>query len=284
MDNQKLRHSPVRRAAELPARARRRAGALHRVDRHGRVGPRAPGAAQAHGFVREQKKPSASVVLSLHRGRSSTTARSAPSSTWSPRSVPELDAKSVTVVDQRGNLLSAANAGARGLDAQPAEVRAADRAGLHPPHRSHPAADRRRQQRARPGHGRHRLLATEAHRREVQAQPGSDAAPRSAASRSSESSQPGGTAPPGGVPGALSNQPPVNATAPITALRRPLRARPRRRGAGAAAAAATPSSTTKSTRRCACASATGNVKRLSAAVVVNYHSVVDAQGKPTRRR
>ncbi|MFZ3117506.1 MAG: flagellar basal-body MS-ring/collar protein FliF, partial [Variovorax sp.] len=67
-------------------------------------------------FVREQKKPSASVVLTLHRGRSIDEGAVSAIVHMVSSSVPELDPKSVTVVDQRGNLLSAANAGARGLD------------------------------------------------------------------------------------------------------------------------------------------------------------------------
>ena len=35
-------------------------------------------------FVRDQQKPTASVLLNLHPDRSSTRPRSAPSSTWSP--------------------------------------------------------------------------------------------------------------------------------------------------------------------------------------------------------
>src|SRR5687768_6382625 len=67
-------------------------------------------------FVRDQKKPSASVVLSLHRGRSIDEGQVSAIVHLISSSVPELSAKSITVVDQRGNLLSAANAGARGLD------------------------------------------------------------------------------------------------------------------------------------------------------------------------
>ena len=123
-------------------------------------------------FVRDQKKPSASVVLTLHRGRSIDEGQVSAIVHMISSSVPELDAKSVTVVDQRGNLLSAANSRRARPGREPAQVRAGDRAGLHPPHRDHPAAHRRREQRARPGRGRHRFLGGRAHRREVQPQPG----------------------------------------------------------------------------------------------------------------
>ena len=67
-------------------------------------------------FVREQKTPSASVVLTLHRGRSIDEGQVSAIVHLISSSVPELSAKSITVVDQAGNLLSAANSGARGLD------------------------------------------------------------------------------------------------------------------------------------------------------------------------
>jgi flagellar M-ring protein FliF len=83
------------------------------------------------------------------------------------------------------------------------------------------------------------------------------------------------------VPGAASNQPPVPATAPVTGAAAPLQTA----GGGTAAGA--------STRREAATrfevdktvtvtkNAAGNVKRLSAAVVVNHRSVTDAKGKTT---
>jgi flagellar M-ring protein FliF len=67
-------------------------------------------------FVRDQQKPSASVILTLHRGRSIDEGQVSAMVHLVSSSVPELNAKSITVVDQSGNLLSAANAGSRGLD------------------------------------------------------------------------------------------------------------------------------------------------------------------------
>jgi flagellar M-ring protein FliF len=64
-------------------------------------------------FVRDQKKPSASVVLTLHRGRTIDEGQISAIVHLISSSVPELSAKSITVVDQAGNLLSAANAGAQ---------------------------------------------------------------------------------------------------------------------------------------------------------------------------
>jgi flagellar M-ring protein FliF len=83
---------------------------------------------------------------------------------------------------------------------------------------------------------------------------------------------------PSGVPGAASNQPPLPATAPINAASAPLQA-----GAGGALGASARrdavtnyevDKTVRVTRN-----ATGNVKRLNAAVVVNHRVVTAANGK-----
>lgn len=165
-------------------------------------------------FVREQKKPSASVVLTLHRGRSIDEGAVSAIVHMVSSSVPELDPKSVTVVDQRGNLLSAANAGARGLDVSQLKYTQEIEQGYI----------RRIEAILQP------ILGTGNVRAQVAAdidfsvvehtdekyRPNTD--PANAAMRSqqsSESSQLGGT-PPGGVPGALSNQPPTAPNAPIT--------------------------------------------------------------------
>jgi flagellar M-ring protein FliF len=58
-------------------------------------------------FVKEQQKPSASVVLTLHGGRLLDEAQVSAIVHLISSSVPEMAAKSVTVVDQSGTLLSA---------------------------------------------------------------------------------------------------------------------------------------------------------------------------------
>ena len=165
-------------------------------------------------FVREQKKPSASVVLTLHRGRSIDEGAVSAIVHMVSSSVPELDPKSVTVVDQRGNLLSAANSGARGLDVSQLKYTQEIEQGYI----------RRIEAILQP------ILGTGNVRAQVAAdidfsvvehtdekyRPNTD--PANAAMRSqqsSESNQLGGTAA-GGVPGALSNQPPTAPNAPIT--------------------------------------------------------------------
>ena len=62
-------------------------------------------------FVKEQQKPSASVVLSLQGGRLLDSAQVSAIIHLISSSVPELSAKNVTVVDQNGTLLSASHEG-----------------------------------------------------------------------------------------------------------------------------------------------------------------------------
>ena len=59
-----------------------------------------------NGFFREQQKPSASVMLTLHPGRTLDRAQSAAIVHLVSSSVPELNPKAVSVLDQRGTLLS----------------------------------------------------------------------------------------------------------------------------------------------------------------------------------
>ncbi len=246
-------------------------------------------------FVREQKKPSASVVLTLQRGRSIDEGQVSAIVHMISSSVPELDPKSVTVVDQRGNLLSAANSGARGLDVSQLKYAQEIEQGYI----------RRIEAILQPIVGAQNVRAQVAADIDFSVMEHTDEKyhpnqePGKAAMRSqqsSESLQQGGT-PPGGVPGALSNQPPVNPAAPITNPPRP--GTPGAPGAPAApgaagsvttsSAAAGPSSSRKdvttnyeldrSIRHVQ--QGAGGIKRLSVAVVVNYKDVPDAAGKST---
>jgi len=257
-------------------------------------------------FVREQKKPSASVVLTLQRGRSIDEGQVSAIVHMISSSVPELDPKSVTVVDQRGNLLSAANGGARGLDvSQLKYVQEIEQGYI-----------RRIEAILRPIVGASNVRAQVAadidfsvmehtdEKYKPNQEPGK-AAMRS--QQSSESNQLGGT-PPGGVPGALSNQPPGTPSAPITTAPRPgtpgaPAAAPGTPGAaGAAGAASTAavatssaSSGPSSTRRDVTTNyeldrsirhvqqGAGGIKRLSVAVVVNYKDATDGAGKSSPR-
>jgi flagellar M-ring protein FliF len=109
-------------------------------------------------------------------------------------------------------------------------------------------------------------------------------APQAIRSQQSNESQSGGSgasgAPATGVPGALANQPPVPAQAPINGASAPLQA-----ATGGSAGGATRrdnvinyelDKTVRVTRQ-----ATGQVKRLSTAVVLNHRTKTDAKGKTT---
>jgi flagellar M-ring protein FliF len=90
----------------------------------------------------------------------------------------------------------------------------------------------------------------------------------------------GAGATPAGVPGAASNQPPVPASAPINGAAQTLTAA---NGGGQGGTGRRDSTTNyeidKTVR--VTRNATGTVKRINAAVVVNHRAVVDAKGKST---
>ena len=247
-------------------------------------------------FVREQKKPSASVVLTLQRGRSIDEGQVSAIVHMISSSVPDLDPKSVTVVDQRGNLLSAANSGARGLDvSQLKYVQEIEQGYI-----------RRIEAILQPIVGASNVRAQVAadidfsvmehtdEKYKPNQEPGK-AAMRS--QQSSESNQQGGT-PPGGVPGALSNQPPGTPSAPISTAPKPGTpgAPPAAPGAASAAPATTSvASGPSNTRRDVTTNyeldrsirhvqqGAGGIKRLSVAVVVNYKDATDGAGRSSPR-
>jgi flagellar M-ring protein FliF len=237
-------------------------------------------------FVRDQKKPSASVVLSLHRGRSIDEGQISAIVHLISSSVPELSAKSITVVDQAGNLLSAANAGTRGLDVSQLKYTQEIEQGYI----------RRIEAILQPIMGTSNVHAQVAAEIDFSVIENTDEKyrpnqePGSAAIRSQQSSESSqqGVNPPGGVPGALSNQPPINPVAPI--INTP-QAQPKPGTPEAEANAAAPRSGTarkdgtinyeldRSIRHVQ--QGAGGVKRLSVAVVVNYRPAAGAQGKRT---
>ena len=236
-------------------------------------------------FVREQKKPSASVVLTLHRGRTIDEGQISAIVHLISSSVPELSAKSITVVDQAGNLLSAANAGTRGLDVSQLKYTQEIEQGYI----------RRIEAILQPIVGASNVHAQVAadidfsivENTDEKYRPNQE--PGSAAIRSQQSGESNqqGANPPGGVPGALSNQPPANPVAPIVtpAANQPNAAQQRANGQ----ANGGPSNTRKdgttnyeldrSIRHVQ--QGAGGIKRLSVAVVVNYRGTLDAKGKPT---
>ncbi|MBK1690393.1 flagellar basal-body MS-ring/collar protein FliF [Rubrivivax gelatinosus] len=231
-----------------------------------------------NGFFREQQKPSASVVLTLRPGHTLDRAQLAGIVHLVSSSVPELAAKAVSVLDGDGTLLSSQDNAAQGLDTQQLQyVREVEATYL-----------RRVNDLLEPVLGRDNLRATvtaevdfsqtEQTSEEFKPNQGENAA-AVRASRVSESSRPGANVPTG-VPGAVSNQPPVPASAPINGPAQALQAA----NGGAAGGngqrdAETRYEVDKTVR--VIRGATGTVRRLNAAVVVNHRTGVDGKGKPT---
>jgi flagellar M-ring protein FliF len=233
-----------------------------------------------NGFFREQQKPSASILLTLHAGRTLDRAQVAGIVHLVSSSVPELDPKAVSVLDQTGALLTSTGDGqpTAGLDAQQLQYVNQIETGY----------SKRIFDLLEPIVGRDNLRATvtadidfsqtEATSEEFKPNQGAQA---QAAIRSQQTSEQSGAtgAPAAGIPGAASNQPPVNATAPLTGAAQPLQTAQAGGGAGASGKrdATTNYEVDKTVR--VTRNASGNVKRLNAAVVVNNRSVTDAKGK-----
>lgn len=234
-----------------------------------------------NGFFREQQKPSASVVLTLHGGRTLDRNQIAGIVRVVSGSVPEMAAKAVSVVDSTGALLSGAGGeeGEQGLDSQQLQFRREIEAGH----------SKRILDLLEPVVGRSNVRASvsadidfaqvlqtaEAYRPNQ----GADAKATVREQRTEDSSQPGGAAP-GGVPGATSNQPPPAATAPINGAAQALQGAPGgNAGASGRREAATRFEVDKTTT--VTKNAAGSVRRLSAAVVVNHRTGTDKKGQPT---
>lgn len=247
-------------------------------------------------FVRERQPPTASVLLNVYPGRSLSDTQVSAISWLVASSVPELTAENVSIVDQNGRLLSAPTGEGRGMDAdqmrmvRETEQRTVERilAILNPlvgPGNVHAQAS------AEMDFSR-REETSEVYR--PNQEPG-QAAIRS--QQTSESNQ-RGINPAQGVPGALSNQPPANAQAPIAnppQTQPPRPGQPQQQGQQqqqqtATGAGAQGAGGTVSDRRDATTNyevdrtishikqPVGMLKRLSVAVVVNY--VRDKDGEP----
>ncbi len=232
-----------------------------------------------NGFFREQQKPSASVLLSLHPGRSLDRAQVAGIVHLVASSVPELNPKAVSVLDQTGALLSAApdSGNAAGLDANQLQYVSQIEAGYN----------KRIFELLEPVVGRANLRSSvtadvdftqsEATSEEFKPNQGAQAAATIRSQQTTEQSG-GAAALPAGVPGAASNQPPTPATAPITGAAQPLQAGQAGGATGNSRREAVTNFEVDKTVRVTRA-ATGVVKRLNAAVVVNHRTLTDAKGK-----
>lgn len=234
-----------------------------------------------NGFFREQQKPSASVLISLNAGQTLDRAQLAGIVHLVASSVPEMNAKAVSVLDDTGKLLSTppdGELGAGGGDAQQ----------MQHVQQLEQLYTRRIMDILEPVVGRNNVKAQVTAELDFsQSETTSEShkpnqLPETTAIRSqqtSESTNGGAGGPPAGVPGAVTNQPPGPAAAPINGA-------PQALAAAGAAAGNNMASKRESvinyevdkTIRVVRGS-TGMVKRISAAVVINHQTTTDAKGK-----
>jgi len=243
-------------------------------------------------FVRDQQKPSASILVDLYSGRSLSDEQVSAIVHLVASSVTDMPLNNITVVDQNGNLLTGPQS-SNGLDARQLKYVQQIQA----------AAQQRIEAILTPIYGpgnAHAQVSADIDFSQTEQTSETfkpNGTPTAAAIRSQQTSiandtgGAGGEA--GGVPGALSNEPPAAPTTPITSA-----------GPNGAKGAQPASSVTTSTATAASSgpsssnkSATtnyeldktvrhidqpmGGVLRLSAAVVINYKQQVDAKGQKT---
>ena len=250
-------------------------------------------------FVREDQKPSASVLLNLYPGRLLESAQIAGIQNLVAASVPNLAVAGVTIIDQSGALLSQLKSKLMEVGLDPTQIRYVQEIEANAIKR----VDDILAPIVGPGNARFQIAAdvdfsqneqtAETHR--------PNTTPPDISIRSQQTSETASTMPSAqGVPGALSNQPPVPATAPIT--------QPAVPGSGPAAAsgAAVPGQINAAGVQAAISSvgqpintrkdatinyeidktirhtkqAVGTIKRLSAAVVVNHRKDAKGLAKP----
>ena len=226
-------------------------------------------------FVRDQQKPTASVLLNLHPGRFLDPQQVSAVVHLVASSVPELSTKNVTVVDQSGNLLSenGKRPGANGLD--PTQLKYVQELQQ--------SIVRRIESIITPIVGAENVRAeatadvdfsTSEQAAEIY-KPNQGANPATVRSQHTSESQ-NGNQNPGGVPGALTNQPPVPSTAPLVT---PAPGSPPLPGAtGSSQRDSTVNYEVDKTIQYV-QQPMGGIKRLSVAVVVNYKRVLDKSGK-----
>lgn len=222
------------------------------------------------GFLRDRQPPTASVLLQLHPGKALDRTQVAGIVHLVSSSVPQLSPKHVSVVDQQGNLLANQREGAAGLDAAQLDYVATIEV----------ATIKRIEDILEPivGRGNVRAQVTadvdfsqvEQTAETFAPNQGAEAKAAIRSQSTSESVQPGG-ATAAGIPGALSNQPPVPPTAPINGAAAPLNVASAQAAGNTRRDAVTNYEIDRNVRRTVVAS--GQIKRLTAAVVVNYRTV-----------
>jgi flagellar M-ring protein FliF len=219
------------------------------------------------GFLRDHQAPTASVLLQLHPGKALDRAQVAGIVHLVASSVPELTTKNVSVVDQHGTLLASQSESQSSLDGEQLDYVSQIEA----------ATIKRIEDILEPIVGRANVRAqvtadvdfSNVEQMDESYKPNQGPDKAAIRSQSSNENSQTGSAGPQGVPGALSNQPPVPPTAPING---------QPASPGQSAAAGGPGSSShreqmtnfevdKNVRHTKVAS--GEIRRLTAAVVIN---------------
>ncbi|PIW10241.1 MAG: flagellar basal body M-ring protein FliF [Comamonadaceae bacterium CG17_big_fil_post_rev_8_21_14_2_50_60_13] len=234
-----------------------------------------------NGFFRDQQKPSASVVVGMNAGRSLDRSQLAGIIHLVSSSVPEMDSKAVSVLDDTGKLLSTPpdDGTGTGSDAQQLQ-RVQQMEQLY---------SSRIMDILEPVVGRQNVRAQVSAELDFsQTESTSELfkpnqTPDASAVRSQqvmESGAAAGVATPTGVPGAVTNQPPGPSAAPINgAAQTPTAAGATGAGTGGRKESIVNYEVDKTVR--VVRGGTGTIKRISAAVVINHQTTTDAKGKTT---
>lgn len=237
-----------------------------------------------NGFFREQQKPSASVLLTLHAGRTLERNQIAGIVHLVASSVPEMNPKAVSVVDENGALLS------NPADGQAGSV---DTQQLQYVQQVEQLYTRRIMDLLEPLVGRENVRAqvtadvdfSQTEQTSEQHRPNQGNEPAAVRSMQTIESGAATNRNPPGVPGAVSNQPPQPPAAPINGQAPPVGVQGAQQGTAAGAETRREAVTNYEVDRTVRVTrgATGTVRRLSAAVVINHRSVKDARGQTTQQ-
>ena len=233
-----------------------------------------------NGFFREQQKASASVLLTLHPGRTLDRAQVTGIVHLVASSVPEMSPRAVSVVDDAGSLLSnPPDAGQGSTDTQK----------LQYVQQIEQLYTRRILDMLEPlvGAGNVKAQVTAdvdfslVESTSEQHTPNQGGAPSAVRSQQVVEDGAPPSAQPSGVPGAVSNQPPAQGTAPINGPAAPVgvAAQGGSDKAGSQRRESVVNYEVDKTVKVVRESA-GNIRRLSAAVVVNHRAFTDRAGKP----
>jgi flagellar M-ring protein FliF len=217
------------------------------------------------GFLRDRQAPTASILVQLHPGKTLDRAQVAGIVHLVASSVPELTTKNVSVVDQHGTLLASQSEGQGSLDGEQLDYVS----------QIETATIKRIEDILEPIVGRANVRAqvtadvdfSNVEQMDESYKPNQATDKGAVRSQSSTENSQTGSAGAQGVPGALSNQPPVPPTAPIngqSAAANPPATAP---GSSAHREQVTNFEVDKNVRHTKTGS--GEIRRLSAAVVIN---------------